>query len=309
MRNIGTNYEVIQAFADNEKGPHTNQRCTVYFDTYPPRKYDVIYSYGSHFPMCYRFYAENPILKQTEELYIVNGDSYSPTTSQHQSDLQTALREKNSFTTSFDALRSAGINITDCEIIDYTQDTEKHMTEEDIEGLDEKDIPKGATIYRDEDKVITGWHLAASMIIQYKRKQYICGMDEDSYFVSQLPRKVKTVKEAFNTLKPRRIIEAEALGLEIRRQGEWFCIKYCNGKKAKQIYKILKPKFILPRENNRSNPHTATRGYIKNSRIYFSGSLRHPDHKMLKVSIAKTPEIWEAIKNTAKGSWSEQGVD
>lgn len=313
MAKYGTNYEVINAFADGHETPHTNGQSTIYFDLCPTRKYDVIYSYGSHFPMCYRFYAEHKIYKRHLTLHIVNGDGYSPTTSQHQSMLLQALKDKESFTTSFDALRSARINITACTVIDYTQDQSKYAShwndEETYTPIQEQDIPRGAAIRRDKHGTIVSWHLAASMLLRSGRRYYLCGMDDDSYFVSRLPRKVETVEAAIESLKPKRILDAESKGLQIERQGEWFCIKHCNGKEAKQIYKMMHKDFVLPLEGPGSNTHTVTRGYKKSSRVYFSGSMMHSEHKTLRVSLAKAPEIWEAIKNTAKGSWSTQGVD
>jgi hypothetical protein len=58
------------------------------------------------------------------------------------------------------------------------------------------------------------------------RSYYVLvGFDGRSYFASVLPHPVASVAEAFNTLKPYAVKEAEKIGLTVLRQGEWFFIK------------------------------------------------------------------------------------
>ena len=78
------------------------------------------------------------------------------------------------------------------------------------------------------------------------------------------------------------------------RNGDYLTvIKHSNG-------------FVLPREAG-SNPHTATRGYIKNRRVFVSGQVRHPEHPTLKLSYVKNPVIFEAVKNTTVADFSADG--
>ena len=133
-------------------------------------------------------------------------------------------------------------------------------------------------------------------------------MDEGTFFVSRLPKRVKSIPEAFDVLMPSQVKTAILRGQEVHRQGEWFFIKQVNGKEAKTIYKTMRPGFILPVEQG-GNRHKATRGYIKNSRIFVSGQLDHPEHSRLSLSLAKSPIIFRAYENMATANFSSTGVD
>ncbi len=306
MKTTGTNSEVFAAFADRDTGPCRNGKDTIFFRNHPEMKYDVFYSYGTHFPLCYRFNPGHKANSKTYILHIINGDYFSVTTRQHQSDIQSALVDTECFTTSFRALSNAGIDILDAVVIDYTEDQDKYAYDGLIKS---SDVPLGATAHKDKEGTIVSWHMAASMVIEYKDNHFICGMDEGSYFVSQLPAQVDSVDAAFEALKPETVRDAEAKGATIKRQGEWYCVRHCNGTQAKKTYKTMAPKFILPRDSEGSNPHTATRGLSEGGKLFISGQLRHPEHAMLRLSTSKAPVIWEVFKNTAIDSWSVSGVD
>jgi len=58
-----------------------------------------------------------------------------------------------------------------------------------------------------------------------------------------------------------------------------------------------------------SNPHAATRGFIRRNQILVSGQIRHPEHPTLKLSTLKDIKIFQAVKNTSLENFSAQGVD
>jgi hypothetical protein len=55
--------------------------------------------------------------------------------------------------------------------------------------------------------------------------------------------------------------------------------------------------------NDIGNPHVARDAIQTSDGLYIRGTLRHPEHKMLRLG-----EIWSKVnKNTAIGSWSASG--
>lgn len=74
-------------------------------------------------------------------------------------------------------------------------------------------------------------HFVGAMLIQVKNKQFLFDVDRGELphyrfnpFLSELPRKVKSIEEAYKVLKPKEVRQAEKKGLKVRRQGEWFFI-------------------------------------------------------------------------------------
>ena len=152
---------------------------------------------------------------------------------------------------------------------------------------------------------------------------FICGMDDNQYFISELPGRPQTVEQAFNALKPAEVKQAETDGRQVERQGDWFFIHQVGkGKEAKNIYKQMRQGFDLTDQSNGEGAsHIATRGALANEIIFkeahafngkallVSGQIRHSSREppMLKLSYAENPEIWQACINTAKNSWSMGG--
>jgi hypothetical protein len=130
-------------------------------------------------------------------------------------------------------------------------------------------------------------------------------MDEGSYFISLLPKRVKTVQEAFEVLKPARIRKGNIT--DYKRQGEWFFIPAGIIIKEKDFQKSA----ALPSADSSSNLHVCTRLKKVGKRYFVKGIIRHrnprtnrrADHKPLKLGEG----IYEALCNTAKGNWSASG--
>jgi hypothetical protein len=53
---------------------------------------------------------------------------------------------------------------------------------------------------------------------------FLIGMDDGQPFVTPVNRKPRTVQDAFDWLMPNKVREAYALGLDVKRQGDWFFI-------------------------------------------------------------------------------------
>lgn len=311
----------------------TNKRASNFFS-----KGDALYSYGEHFTLAIRR-AKEENLQNGKEWFLLNGDKYSITTSQHQG------ITFNHFSTSprvaFSAIEAAGLDPRTCKLIDFTEDDYWHEDERwrNNKLPQENDVPMGAMkSYR--DGLLIGYHKIGGCLLRgipllYKmdnlglstrkpidiEKEYdfVCGMDEGSYFVSMLPSQVNSMADAFKLLQPQTVQDAYADKVEVLRQGEWFFVpmewfnKFSNAMfKLKIIRSKMVPRFQLPINNEEQNRHICTRGLQQDGNIYVWGTVRHHDrmgvttgeHKMLKIG----KEIYVAFKNTSLGDWSSDGT-
>lgn len=138
-----------------------------------------------------------------------------------------------------------------------------------------------------------------SCVIRLGRTYYLSSMDGNNYFISQLPRKVLTVDEAFESLKP-----TEINGQGYERQGEWFFVPVDVKVPKKEI---RKQKYLENRNKALPKHH-----YARDYALIFGykhplvrGTVRHTqrDHPMLKLG-----EQWYmAIESNHKGSWGAIG--
>jgi hypothetical protein len=222
-------------------------------------------------------------------------------------------------TTSFRCLQNAGINLQNIKVLGITQDLDVRCNIGE-KGFDdfESTVPQGATYreydnsnnsndYYDEDdedeeiKIVEKrYHRAGSMLIREGKYSYICGMDEDSYFVTKLPKNTKTISDAYKSLKPKAVLAWEKKNNAIaKRQGEWFFLPT----KFEKI-KGMRRKG-LPLWKDGGNKHIPYGYAMQDGKHYVKGYVSHVDHQPMYLGKV----IHEAVMNTALGSWSEQGVD
>jgi hypothetical protein len=293
---------------------------------------DILYDYGHHFPMLIRH----------KWGYLLNADKYSNTTSKHQG----MCRGVATVQIPLSALRQANIPYTDFNLIDSSKQREdilgyykrvenpnaKTMTVAEHDALewhkrrgynaDNREHPTiyiwQASRYKIERISIAQYQSLSESereewtekterrpqhdVISYKGKYYLSGMDGQNYFLCRLPRKVKIVDEAFEILKP------EAIRLfvgKVLRQGEWFFIPV--ERDAKKEYAKMTRDYVLPKTDERSHSHTATRGIKIGKDIFVSGSIRHSEHGTLHLSKSDNPIIFQVFKNTARQSFSVNG--
>ena len=319
MPKYGTNEGVIEAFVSGSDHPCTNSSRSA------TQRGGILFSYAE------------PIGIRREDCFIVNGDVWSKTTSSHQQELQFSLRRrrKSYFTTSFSAL--AGIvspnsrilrprssmlaeKIRDqLKILDWTKDWWLKYAKTEEMFCDRLDgnrytydqLPLGMEVrYKDYEPHEA--HLPGAVLMEYEKDgtktHAIAAMDERQYFVSILPRLANDVADAFTSLKPQEAVEAQQKGLKVLRQGEWFFIEHLEDKEAREEYKNMEQEFKLIGRNG-GNPHIATRGeWLDVGVALVSGSIRHEEHRTLRLSVATNPLIFVAVENTALYSFSAQGV-
>jgi hypothetical protein len=296
---------------------------------------NILYSYGRHFPLAVRRSAGDSRVKidvrGNKDWYLLNGDKYSVSTSKHQGITYHCFRDFPRV--AFSALRAAGIDYNTCKLIDFYPDSFETVYNPEIHTYEDKNkwdnfkVPVGAEYHerKNKDGIIESksYHRIGATVLEQDRKHFICGMDEGSYFISLLPRKVKAVAEAFQVLKPKEVIAVEKaeedfnnssrnnihLASQIKRQGEWFFIPVDLHFKESQFSKSA----ALPSADSSSNRHVCTRLLKQRKKYFVKGIVRHKnsfnnrraDHKPVKLGTGK--EIYQAVCNTAKGSWSASG--
>jgi len=243
-RVYGSISECITAYVN--RSSEYGRAGNVYFDG------DVIYSYGSHFPMAVRL---------PNGLYVCNGDKYSVTTSSHQSQLFGAIPNRERVEIPFSALANLDVNgrgalrvVRELKLLDWQNDQWI-----DTGRVSEK---TGQTIYE---------HVLGAVLFTYKGQYWLSGLDESGtngrlFFLTRLSPaqmkkygKPKTVAAAYELMKPDEVKQAEAAGLEVLRQGEWFFVPAefsftLDVKRAEKDY-VLKH-----RQRDREARHHVTEG-------------------------------------------------
>jgi len=289
---MGKSHEqVIRGFKDGK----SYSGCSVF------ARGNTLYSYGMHFPLAVR---------KDNGIYLLNGDKYSVSTSKHQNITYRVFPD--SPRVSFSACRRACNDVSYwfnyATIIDYTKDS-YGSADKDFEEF-KKTIPIGAEVHiskNDYGKIEhMSYHRIGQVLFEYENRYFICGMDEGSYFVSELPNKVNSVKDAFLLLMPKLARDAITQGIEVKRQGEWFFIPPKDSMISVPKHKVkdeLKMQ-ALPFEQN-SAQHTVTRMILNGKMIFAKGFVRHSRHEHRTLKLGDDFHI--AMKNTAIGNWSSNG--
>jgi len=274
---------------------------------------DTLYSYGYHFPLLVRLYWG----------YLQNADRYSPTTSIHQgltsqyadalvpfSALSQALAgERVSDWPRYDRYDGLFSALPELELVHKVKERHDLIGYQEVGG-DRRTISVAQynRLSGDEQKYFIALYerRPESLILRHRGRYLLSSMDSNRYFISELPEPVETVEEGFEILKPRELDPNK----EWVRQGEWFFQLWDNGlpwESHKKGYRHLERRFILPRSSDSANPHIATRGAIIGDTIVVSGQVRHPEHRMLRLSTSKDPKLFVAYQNRAVQSWSADG--
>lgn len=305
--------EVIEAFSSGKEKPSTNKGKTVWHEA------GVLYSYRT--PIA--------VLGDSHRPSIINGDRYSVTIDLHVSCAFQFLNAavKDIFTTSFSALARFIEHATgrpfavERDVATFLQrdklivlDHEGDFNAYNREGVwsdrldNEVSLPSGATIHYSYYGQPVRAHRAATALFHCSGETAVAGFDENQFFLSILPTNPQTLDGAYSDLKPEDVKLAERDSLPVYRQGEWFFIPHLNGPEALEEYNKMPGTEYLLRGQNGGNPHIATRGrHLSGSRHLASGRIRHPEHRVLRLSYRQDPTIFLAVENTAIASFSAFG--
>jgi hypothetical protein len=297
----------------------------------------MLYSYGTHFPLA-RYMGEH----NKEPLFLKNGDTYSNSTSNHQSITQ---RFCPGPTVSVSALYAAGVDFSSLEMdsipfwradfhkfvyrdnetgkfydnCNYTGDARESTL--DVTYTGEWQPPKQGmyVAYRDgEQRFSSGsWHILGTVVVENEGKYFLCSLDEGRYFVSQLSRKPKNINHAFELLKPLQVRRAEKQGISVQRQGEWFFVSTGFGDEAiaallgRTRTSLRVSPSPLPKQEAQSNLHVC-RHFDAEGNTYARGKVYHKspinnrvtgEHKTLDLG-----EHWHLVfRNSELASWSQGG--
>ena len=291
---------------------------------------DRIYSYGTHFELA------RPLRDKQGALvaWLLNGDRYSVSTTQHQSHIRDAIRRLGGglplVIIPHSALASAGVVLDSIEIIEATPDTMVPVPRSstrphkwwhrDDRGRLWTANPQGGghevTEHWNADGEVTHYtwtaerHRLGESLIRAKvhgrrnRAYFLSGFDMQEanplYFFCELPRGIHpaTVAEAYEALKPATVKAAEQMGRTVHRQGDVFAIGLAGT--TKRDLRREGATFAKRGQLLGTNHEATEVAYLPDGTTLARGTLWHsppwrdPDHK--RVTIGKA---WHVIvKNT-----------
>ena len=312
MTYYSSNYEVLSAWVNEESESGRNGNESIWFENL-----DAVYSYGKHFPLAVRLESGK---------YLVNGDNYSITTSQHQSELFGIVPNRRRVEVSFSALREIDSdlgttgwhsryhidNIKRIKIVDYTAD----------DYIDTGRLDKyGDPVYE---------HVLGAALLEYEGRQFYSGIDETGnghqYFLTELvDSDLHTVDEGLESMKPGLIKEIERgehdrYTGKVKRQGEWFFAELTDEfeetlmKRVKEEDIEIQKLYFLEGREGGTGHHKTTRGFKDMFHQYVRGTVRHQEgeHEMLRLypetGVAQRDrKWWKAVENRQVQSWSING--
>lgn len=204
----------------------------------------------------------------------------------------------------FSVFEQAGLDITTFEMIDSSG----------AETVKRK-VPDGWI--KDKQKFkIESVHFTGASLFRVSGKLYLFDIDRIEIkhgifnpFLVQIPVEVKTVKDAYAALKPDLVNQAEAKGIKVKRQGEWFFIPTSLNSKMLDAALAKRPKTGF-RDNQMylkvgpNRPNVAEFGIEVNKKFYVKGKVSHTgrEHKDQRL------EGWhQAVPNTAMASFQITG--
>ena len=120
----------------------------------------------------------------------------------------------------FSVFTEAGLNLNKLSILERGPEMTVTRTEE-----------KYNSKTRENDKIDVDVHFTGASLFQVETKTFLFDIDQREIkhkifnaFLVELTSPVKTIAEAYHSLKPKEVLDAEKAGLEVKRQGEWFFI-------------------------------------------------------------------------------------
>ena len=289
---------------------------------------DAVYSFGSHFPLVF----------ECANGYLLNGAHWGPTTSHHQNVVRQAAQGMGKpvvvipFNSLGPATGAMGGDRSWRESENVTAEAAKKVRilcakEDSYRTVKYKDA-NGEEKEREE-------HLLGASVIRYESpvrdvegpkdwlRFFISSTDPGSpwgrgFFLTELVRRPNSVEDAFLSLKPQNVRDAEKKGYNVRRQGEWFFIeigdarilkKWLRRRKGQRLmFIVLEKQKFLPVQvgsSQREPHHKVTEMFTHDVGMFVRGTVRHTghDHKMLSLG----SHWWLAVHNRQKASWSVSG--
>jgi len=254
--------------------------------------------------------------------FIVNGDRYSSSTSAHTNLVIHAC--KPNVQIPYSALDAAGLTESNFGRHVVPNSDLRVVAHEDDRWYEVcrtcgKDInPSGGLHLDDESNICPSpdgkepWryeHVLGGVVVELGSKYYLSGIDHNepwrlrAYFLCQLPHGVSSIGDAYDALKPQRVKDAEAEGIEVRRQGDVFLIRVMEKDWNLQL---RYGRDMLAKDHRLwGGTHRASRALMTDGRMFVSGKLTHERRQHRAVFFKGA--WYEAVKNTALASWNAVG--
>jgi hypothetical protein len=237
-----------------------------------------------------------------------------------QTDIQRLLSEsKGYFNIPFTVFKEANLDITKFTLIEKAAEEDVVVT-----VVDRYDYELGKQLYKDEKRHFTG-----ASLFEVDGKQYLFDIDRVEIgnkifnpFLATLKVKCKTIKEAYQSLKPEEVLKAEKKKLKVLRQGEWFFIPIkkapklpvwtrkdlltaVNGTWSEQQAVKAKYATALSLKAGNSRPNTCTKGMTIKGVAYCSGKVSHTGREHKDLILGK--KWYKAVPNTSVANFTISG--
>lgn len=265
-----SNEGAVRAFRDGMNGSSRH----IFHDDY-----NRLYSYGHHFILAVRL---------ANGTYLINGDTYSSSTSTHTSICIQTL--KPNVIIPFSALRQVAEDVRQIKLIERNDD-------QYVDRL-RKDPTTGEMVKYTE-------HRLGSAVFEHGGKHYLSSIDTGAkrnrgYFLVELPEPASSVDEAFDLLFPVGLDKS----LPYIRQGEFFFVP--TDMATKNLTPVPKDQNDLTKHfpgAGTGHAHTATELRQLDGKYYARETVRHPEHKTTRLG-----KIWhEVYCNRAVKSFNAVG--
>lgn len=290
-----TNQQAVSLFAAGEKTVGTGNLYA---------SGGTLYSYGRHFPLARP--TTDKYSKRAGVRFLINADNYSVTTARHQrlaiDALPDAVQVPNR------ALFAARLDFDSVQVVDFTAEERWYECPETGDRLREHwDADRLEYLYFYTSGHLAGlfwnpenakrprWrHRATETVLRDPEtgNHWLAGWDHNEaqhFFICRLPRRAPTVADAYDSLKPKTVRDAENAGLKVLRQGDVFLIpteretRSLPGPSARMA-PVFKGSTHVATEVRTEKGETFVRGTVRHR----PGAFRDPEHRMLTLA----PGVW-----------------
>jgi len=156
-------------------------------------------------------------------------------------------------------------------------------------------------------------HTLGDSVVRVRDRYYLSAVDETGvgrgmYFLAELQtdRPPATLKDAFDFLKPKAVLEAEARGSNVRRQGEWFAIptKLLSSELFRDVERgvaVYRQRHVLGRDGHHELEEAVIyRAGPRKGEVYARGVLKHTnrEHEDLDLGTIR----WHLVVHNIQGA-------
>ena len=157
-------------------------------------------------------------------------------------------------------------------------------------------------------------HTLGDSVVRVHDRYYLSAVDETGegngmYFLAELatPKPPGSLRDAFDALKPKVVLEAEARGSNVRRQGEWFAIpaRYLTSELMRDVERgvaVYRQRHVLGRNGHHELEEAVIyRAGPRKGEVYARGVLRHvkDEHRDLDLGTIRWHQMVHNITGAA----------